>query len=162
MTTQYLNWVILHHIATRLLTEPKHYVQHVTPCLLERYDKPLAATRYIGWPASTCCSTQTTMFSKTSFALLVAFVTVILRLLFKRRSLRFLKGPPSPSFLTGRLQPLSFGFPLIIFIEGNENEMRYQEQVGDLEFQWVKEYGTAYRIAGCLGVNFVPNCSSFY
>lgn len=30
--------------------------------------------------------------------------------------------------------------------------MRNQDEVGDLDFQWIREYGTAYRIKGCYSV----------
>jgi len=30
--------------------------------------------------------------------------------------------------------------------------VRYQDEVGDLEYKWTREYGTAFRVAGCYGV----------
>ncbi|KIY68643.1 cytochrome P450, partial [Cylindrobasidium torrendii FP15055 ss-10] len=34
---------------------------------------------------------------------------------------------------------------------GHEQSFRNQDQVGDLEFQWVREYGAAFRLKGVLG-----------
>jgi len=53
---------------------------------------------------------------------------------FTHRSLKNLQGPPSPSWLLG-----------------HEVWVRYQDEVGDLEYKWTREYGTAFRVAGCYG-----------
>ncbi|KAL6303953.1 cytochrome P450 [Sparassis latifolia] len=50
------------------------------------------------------------------------------------RSLKYIRGPPSSSF-----------------IFGNSVISSHQQEVGDLEFQYVKEYGTVWRQAGCWG-----------
>jgi hypothetical protein len=31
--------------------------------------------------------------------------------------------------------------------------MRYQNEVGDCEFKWMREYGSAWRRTGCFGVS---------
>ena len=36
---------------------------------------------------------------------------------------------------------------------GNETDLRYQNEVGDCEFKWMREYGSAWRRAGCFGVS---------
>lgn len=46
----------------------------------------------------------------------------------KRRSLKFLRGPPNPSILFG-----------------HDYDLRNQLEVGGLEFKWFKQYGTAVR-----------------
>ncbi|KAH9986673.1 cytochrome P450 [Russula compacta] len=45
-----------------------------------------------------------------------------------------LRGPKSPSFWIG-----------------NEGDIFYQNEVGDNEFQWMREFGSAWRRRGCLG-----------
>ncbi|KAG7096342.1 hypothetical protein E1B28_003786 [Marasmius oreades] len=52
----------------------------------------------------------------------------------KRKSLKFLQGPPSPSLLLG-----------------HESEFNSVRKVGSLEDNWFNEYGTAFRTAGCYG-----------
>ncbi|KAI0263473.1 cytochrome P450 [Gloeopeniophorella convolvens] len=38
---------------------------------------------------------------------------------------------------------------------GNEAELRYQTEVGDCEFKWLRQYGTAWRRRGALGVDYL-------
>ncbi len=40
-------------------------------------------------------------------------------------------------------------FPLT----GHEKALMEQDQVGDLDFPWFREYGTAFHTKGCLGVS---------
>lgn len=35
---------------------------------------------------------------------------------------------------------------------GHEKEIHYQKEVGDLDFKWLRQYGTAWRVKGCMGV----------
>jgi hypothetical protein len=42
---------------------------------------------------------------------------------------------------------------LIGQFSGNEADIRYQNEVGDCEFKWMHEYGSAWRRAGCFGVS---------
>jgi len=46
---------------------------------------------------------------------------------------------------------------------GSEADIRYQNEVGDCEFKWMREYGSAWRRTGCFGVSvyFVQNFSPF-
>ncbi|KAH9012298.1 cytochrome P450 [Lactarius pseudohatsudake] len=63
----------------------------------------------------------------------------LIALLYSRRrsrSLRDLRGPASSSFWLG-----------------NEADIRYQNEVGDCEFKWMREYGSAWRRTGCLGTD---------
>ncbi|KAK0475208.1 cytochrome P450 [Armillaria novae-zelandiae] len=53
---------------------------------------------------------------------------------FKRVSIKHINGPPSASFWLG-----------------HELVLRSQEEFGDLETKWRREYGTVYRIGGCFG-----------
>ncbi|PBK75434.1 cytochrome P450 [Armillaria solidipes] len=74
---------------------------------------------------------------ETVILLLSTFLVIALstRLLSRRRSVvKQLRGPPSNSWLLG-----------------HEYMTQHQDQVGDLEFSWYREYGTAYRAAGCYG-----------
>ncbi|THH20553.1 hypothetical protein EW146_g851 [Bondarzewia mesenterica] len=74
------------------------------------------------------------------FSLNGLFVALLLVALFVghrvvgRRSLKDLQGPAATSFWLG-----------------NEKDQRYQNEVGDLEFRWVRQYGTAWRANGILG-----------
>jgi hypothetical protein len=42
---------------------------------------------------------------------------------------------------------------LIGWFSGNESDIRYQNEVGDCEFKWMREYGSAWCRAGCFGVS---------
>ena len=44
-------------------------------------------------------------------------------------------------------------------ILGHEKDIHYQNEVGDLDFQWMRQYGTAWRVGGCLGVGHVDRLS---
>ncbi|KAJ8087885.1 hypothetical protein PM082_006741 [Marasmius tenuissimus] len=52
----------------------------------------------------------------------------------RKRSLSFLQGPPSPSFLLG-----------------HEWALTRVRRVGDLESDWFERYGSVFRSAGCFG-----------
>lgn len=39
---------------------------------------------------------------------------------------------------------------------GNIGDVRYQAEVGDAEFPWMREYGSAWKIHGCMGVRVSP------
>ncbi|KAK0438908.1 cytochrome P450 [Armillaria borealis] len=68
----------------------------------------------------------------------IAFASIVaaawLGWLFKRVSVKHINGPPSASFWLG-----------------HELVLRSQEEFGDLETKWRREYGTVYRIGGCFG-----------
>ncbi|THH16717.1 hypothetical protein EW146_g3968 [Bondarzewia mesenterica] len=66
------------------------------------------------------------------FALLLVTLFVRHRAV-RRRSLKDLQGPAATSFWLG-----------------NEKDLRYQKEVGDLDFRWVRQYGTAWRVNGTL------------
>ncbi|KAJ3907011.1 cytochrome P450 [Lentinula edodes] len=65
---------------------------------------------------------------------LSAIAYLLLSLLRRRKSLRFIQGPPVSSWLLG-----------------HEYELANQAEVGDLEFEWFRDYGTVFRSAGCCG-----------
>ncbi|KAK0232608.1 cytochrome P450 [Armillaria fumosa] len=68
----------------------------------------------------------------------IAFASIVavawLRWWFKRVSIKHINGPPSASFWLG-----------------HELVLRSQEEFGDLETKWRREYGNVYRIGGCFG-----------
>ncbi|KAF8486759.1 cytochrome P450 [Russula emetica] len=70
--------------------------------------------------------------------LLVAVIAHVTYVYFRRRNsfLRKLQGPESTSFLLG-----------------NEGDLRYQNEVGDSEFEWMRKYGTAWHRSGPLGID---------
>ncbi|KAH9989062.1 cytochrome P450 [Russula compacta] len=71
----------------------------------------------------------------TSLIILIVSVFLIRTYIRRRGSfLRDLQGPESSSFLLG-----------------NDLDLRYQVEVGDCEFKWAHQYGTAWRRSGCLG-----------
>ncbi|KAJ7362526.1 cytochrome P450 [Mycena albidolilacea] len=64
-----------------------------------------------------------------------ALTSVAVHLLFRQRSsIRQIVGPPSPSWL--------FGHTL---------QLRLSPQYGDHEFQWLKQFGSVYRLKTCFG-----------
>ncbi|KAH9968439.1 cytochrome P450 [Lactifluus volemus] len=75
--------------------------------------------------------------------LLTLLVTVIASLAFayiRRRNsfLARLRGPKSPSLWIG-----------------NEGDIYYQNEVGDCEFKWMRQFGSAWRRRGCLGEDYL-------
>ncbi|PBK64157.1 cytochrome P450 [Armillaria solidipes] len=78
-----------------------------------------------------------------SFVIAVASLLLasLLHRWFKRPSVKHVKGPLSPSFWLG-----------------HERVLRDQGNAGDLETKWRKEYGTFYRISGCLGQDILVVC----
>ncbi|KIJ66688.1 hypothetical protein HYDPIDRAFT_108600 [Hydnomerulius pinastri MD-312] len=56
----------------------------------------------------------------------------------RRNSVKDIRGPPSPSRLLG-----------------HEKVIRSSEQVGDLEFEWAREYGPTWRTKQCYGVDAI-------
>ncbi|KAG2756654.1 cytochrome P450 [Suillus brevipes Sb2] len=64
----------------------------------------------------------------------VSFIAYIAWRNRRRHTLKDIRGPPSPSFWTG-----------------HEKVHLNTKQVGDLEFQWVREYGPTWMAKGCLG-----------
>ncbi|KAJ8494561.1 hypothetical protein ONZ45_g13198 [Pleurotus djamor] len=71
-------------------------------------------------------------------AIVCALAIALLAVILLRRKFDFvtnkLNGPPSPSWFLG-----------------HEFAMRYQDQVGDLDFAWVREYGATFAIKSCWG-----------
>ncbi|KAI0263454.1 cytochrome P450 [Gloeopeniophorella convolvens] len=68
-------------------------------------------------------------------ALLIVGVIAIRTLVSRRKSfLRNLQGPKSQSFWLG-----------------NERDLSYQNEVGDIELKWMRSYGSVWRRTACLG-----------
>ena len=81
---------------------------------------------------------------------LLAFIYILRR----DRYLAELRGPEPSSFWLGNfLKSTSCNIRLIRRFSGNETDIRYQNEVGDCEFKWMREYGSAWRRAGCFGVS---------
>ncbi|THU89712.1 cytochrome P450, partial [Dendrothele bispora CBS 962.96] len=80
------------------------------------------------------------LFITTAGLLCVVFVLVQYVSKSKRKSLKFLRGPPSPSWLFGKC---------------NEYNLTHQFEVGKLEDPWIEEYGTIFKLAGCFGEEFL-------
>ncbi|KAK0438963.1 cytochrome P450 [Armillaria borealis] len=78
-----------------------------------------------------------------AFFIVVASLAVALLLhwWFKRPSVKHIKGPPSLSFWLG-----------------HERVLRDQDNAGDLETKWRREYGTLFRMGGCFGQDVLVVC----
>jgi hypothetical protein len=89
--------------------------------------------------------------------LLVAVTAQVTYIYFRRRNsfLRELQGPELTSLLLGEFLNLYPSVPIpLCNTTGNEGDLRYQNEVGDSEFKWMRKYGTAWRRCGPLGVSF--------
>ena len=75
---------------------------------------------------------------------------------YTHNSIRNLRGPPSKTWLLGmlseHLETVSHA------LLGNIRDYFYQESVGDLDFKYINEYGTAWRQTGPLGVSRLVPC----
>lgn len=90
----------------------------------------------------------------------VAVTAHLIYVYLRRRNsfLRKLQGPNPTSFLLGEYRRLSpSAITRLCGTTGNEGDLRYQNEVGDSEFQWMRKYGTAWRRAGPLGVSTFEN-----
>ncbi|EEB96745.1 hypothetical protein MPER_04070, partial [Moniliophthora perniciosa FA553] len=76
------------------------------------------------------------MVLSTLTALLISCILVILFVRFKSRSINILRGPPRFSRL--------YGYELGLL---------HQKNVGDHEFQWAEEYGSAFRVPDVYGTD---------
>ncbi|RPD57254.1 cytochrome P450 [Lentinus tigrinus ALCF2SS1-7] len=65
---------------------------------------------------------------------LAALVLVLVVRLSRRKSLKFLRGPPPPSWWLG-----------------NEHQLFYQQDTGCLDSQWMREYGNTWRMHSYFG-----------
>lgn len=88
-------------------------------------------------------------------AAFAAFILVRSHRRSSRYSIKHIRGPPRKSWLLGTLR-LVFNLMRLIshFSKGNYGDIGHQENVGDLDFAWVKEYGTAWRLPSPLGVSY--------
>ncbi|KJA15630.1 hypothetical protein HYPSUDRAFT_194030 [Hypholoma sublateritium FD-334 SS-4] len=62
------------------------------------------------------------------------FLYLVARRLFKARPLAYIQGPTSPSF-----------------VFGNNVELQHQDDAGELEYNWIAQYGAACKISGSFG-----------
>ncbi|OCH85106.1 PAH-inducible cytochrome P450 monooxygenase PC-PAH 1 [Obba rivulosa] len=69
-----------------------------------------------------------------AYVLFAALAVIVTHRYVKHRSIQHIRGPPSPSWLYGHSVSQSL-----------------DAQVGDADFARIKEYGTAWRVKGCLG-----------
>ncbi|TFY63091.1 hypothetical protein EVG20_g6460 [Dentipellis fragilis] len=87
------------------------------------------------------------MASLTSLVFVIAFPACYLlyKIIRTRYSLRGLRGPPSSSFWIG-----------------NQQDILYQNEVGDVEFQWMRKYGSAWRLyADPKAIQYVLHTSGY-
>ena len=93
------------------------------------------------------------------FLILILLFTLLLAVNFIRRrryrSLKHVRGPPSPSWVFGTSTfstRTSSALPSDNELVGHDVALTRQEEVGELDFAWLKEYGPTWRIGGHLGV----------
>ena len=87
---------------------------------------------------------------------LLAFGAAVLVILIKwvnRRSLGYIKGPPAPSWLYGMLHMIKPPRGKAEIAIGHQLAQSRSLECAEDDFTWMKEYGTAYRLKGCLGVS---------
>jgi hypothetical protein len=94
-----------------------------------------------------------------SLSCVVVVLTAHFTYIYLRRRnsfLRKLQGPEATSFFLGKYpDSVSSVISRRCKITGNEGDLRYQKEVGDNEFQWMRKYGSAWRRTGPLGVSSV-------
>lgn len=97
------------------------------------------------------------MLTLSTAALLAAgLVVLLLRLFQHRRSLRQIQGPPRLFSLLGEcIFTGNIADADSIPGSGHEVHMSRQDEVGDLEFKWLRQYGPTWRIQGAFGVSAV-------
>ena len=86
--------------------------------------------------------------------------TLILRARRRTSTLSELRGPESLSFWLGTVSMVQSSLALghltkLERLVGNQPEYFYQKETGESEFKWLREYGTAWRVRGCMGVGLV-------
>ena len=64
-----------------------------------------------------------------------------------------IRGPPVKSTLVGAYRVSDYSHCIADPLQGNVRELLYQESVGDLDFKFVKEYGTVWRMQHTFGVS---------
>lgn len=82
--------------------------------------------------------------------------TIVYVILYRRRThyVKRIRGPPG-SFWRGTYPRLCTAMQIysqILLLIGNVRNFSYQENVGDLDFKYVKEYGLVYCLGAPLGV----------
>lgn len=82
---------------------------------------------------------------------------LVARRLFKARPLAYIQGPPSSSFVFGRsyTRIASWGESSDQSLTGNNVDLQHQDDAGELEYNWIAQYGEACKISGSFGVRFM-------
>lgn len=92
-----------------------------------------------------------------AFIALAGFIVALIVRASRRRSLKFLRGPDAPSKWLGACLLVSSISISILFHEmafaGNEHQLFHQTETGYLDFQWMREYGSTWRIRTFFGVS---------
>ena len=105
-----------------------------------------------------CSSTDMETYTILSLLCLSFIIgTLILRAHRRTSTLSELRGPESPSFWLGTVSMVQSRLApghltKIERLLGNQPEYFYQKETGESEFKWLREYGTAWRVRGCMGV----------
>jgi hypothetical protein len=69
--------------------------------------------------------------------------------------LRDLRGPELSSFWLGAASIIQGWYlSFINVLAGHQPEYVYQKETGESEFKWIREYGSAWQVRGCMGVGF--------
>jgi hypothetical protein len=91
-----------------------------------------------------------------SACIAIGLFTVFMAVKRRRNTLKDIRGPNSTSFWLGESYN---GILLLVFRLhnlnshiGNLGDIRYQKEVGDKEFPWMREYGGAWKLNGTFGV----------
>lgn len=89
--------------------------------------------------------------------ILVGFVALVVtkRLLTNKHSLNDIRGPPRSSWLFGTrlLSWLYLPYLNAAYISGNIKDFFYQDNVGDMDFKFLQEYGAVWRMFQPFGVS---------
>ena len=96
--------------------------------------------------------------SPPTLAIGVLFVVALLRVVrwylsANTHPITHIRGPPVKSALMGAYMVSTYSHCIADQLQGNLRELWYQESVGDLDFKYVKEYGTVWRMQHIFGVS---------
>lgn len=93
--------------------------------------------------------------TSSTFSVLLAAIVYIIYRRYTRCSIKHIRGPKAP-FLLGKVVDVSTALINSQFflcnVAGNVRDFSYQNNVGDLDFRYAKEYGLVWRMGGALGV----------
>ena len=94
------------------------------------------------------------MFSPALIALILAAVAAGVMYVLRSKSIERIRGPPSPSLIFGKYLTWILKYLTYYNLAGVGHEYAFscQNEVGDLEFEWMRTYGPTWRIRGNFGV----------